>query len=338
MLSVRWLTLDIMKEFIKDFLSHTVLSILGKSSDWAVVEDEDGHTGIPSMTTLADSILRGRNMKLERRSCQNPRYRTLCVSPSSGWISVEEWKPRPSDGEAMLDILEIGYTRNAIAHRFGMLKERLREESWMVPNFEVECQVPPRLLHGPWTDEKSDFLMFLMRPGLMGTCHHEKFSDLEVADLGLIDAIREGNMRVVKTLVSVISLEENSLEGVTDDTEKDYSQPRDPETNHVIVSQGNRRLRRLLKNRRRYVGVVPQTHHLRVAVLEKHCAKHIVSWLFIAERSKIDWNDEQVMNWAARKEAEGERIGSWLLGLRNTDIFEDTAHLVLENEGAVVEE
>lgn len=149
----------------------------------------------------------------------------------------------------------------------------------------------------------------------MRTCHHDRFLDLEVADLGLIDAIREGDMRVVKTLVSVIFLGGKFFGGCYRHTEKDYSQPHDPKTNHVIISQDSRRRRRLLKYRRRYLEVVPQTHHLQVAVLEKDCPKHIVYWLFIAERSKIDWNDEQVIDWAARKEAEGEEIGPWFYRL-----------------------
>lgn len=135
MLSVRWLTLDFLKEFIKDFYLNTVLFILRESSDWAVVDSEDGLTGVPSITMLADFVLRDKNMKLERRSCQNSRYRTLCVRPGFGWISVEEWEPRPSDGEAKLDILEIGYTRNATAHQIRGRTERLREETWWVPDF-----------------------------------------------------------------------------------------------------------------------------------------------------------------------------------------------------------
>lgn len=320
MLSVRWLTMDIMKEFMEVFLLQTVLSVLGKSSDWAVSESQDGRTGVLSNTVLADSILRGAGMRLERKSSQTARCREMHILRSCGVLTVEERRPRPSVGETKLNLMVIDFVLPFI---FRNPEEHIRQEMWILPKFDSRCQIPLRLLHGPWTDEKSDFLEFLMR--LLKPCNFGKQcypavtgSNLEMADSGLLEAIREGNMRATKNLVYVLFLENQDA---TDNEEKDFSQPRDRNTNRFVITQDDRE-HKPKEICRPWVGVVPQTHHLRVAVLEKGCPKHIVSWLYIARKSKIDWNDDQVMDWAARKEAEGEEIGSWLLGLRKDDSVE----------------
>ena len=310
------------------FLLQAVLSVLGKESVWVFVESQDGPTGMISSTVIANSILCGVDMKLKRILSQNARWRTLRIDSRYGGVDVEELKPPRFGDGAKLDILEVGAPPDATYHIEGSLDRYLGGETWAFPSFETYCKIPQRLVHGPWTDEKSEFLEFLLKSFKKNYAYNYKLTDREAADTGLVDAIREGNMRAVKNLVPVVFLEwtENPYrEDVTDNIGTDYSQPRDSDTNHPILRPEEETPPPHSLSTRPSVGLVPQTHHLRVAVLEKDCSKHIVSWLYIALDSRIDWNDEQVMEWATRKEAEGEEIGAWLLGLRKGGIVEEEA-------------
>lgn len=308
MLGVRWMTMGIMKEFMKAFTLQTVLSTLGKSPLWAVVESQDGLTGFPSITVLADSILRATHLKLERRPSKESRYRKILILPSYPLVGLEHWECQQPVGEANLDILEIGYSPTG---RLQDSTKHLGTDWCILPSFEFGTQIPLRLLHGPWTDEKSDFLELLLRRDPGPHIFRSKTSPiLQMADIGLVDAIREENMRAIKNLVSV----NGDFEDFAANIGEDYSLHGNHESNNAILTRAGLKAH-TLGVFRPCVGVIPQTHHLQIAVLQQNCPKHIVSWLYMARESTIDWNDRQVMGWAARKEAEGDDIGSWLLGL-----------------------
>ncbi|KAL8894850.1 MAG: hypothetical protein Q9207_008394 [Kuettlingeria erythrocarpa] len=60
------------------------------------------------------------------------------------------------------------------------------------------CEVPTRLLHGPWTKEKKQFLCFMIFAG--PTWDPVGSNNLEVADQSLREAIVQGNTEVVAIL------------------------------------------------------------------------------------------------------------------------------------------
>ena len=62
------------------------------------------------------------------------------------------------------------------------------------------CKLPEKLLHGPWTQEKGDFLMYLLNAGVRLDWLYSIGG--EVATVGLEDAIRECCLPAVMALVS----------------------------------------------------------------------------------------------------------------------------------------
>ena len=153
---------------MKIFLLKNLLSILGEISVWVVARSRDRLTGVRSNNDIAYSIVRGVGMKLESRSSQDARLRKLRILPTCGAIGLE-LKPLTDGGGEKLDILKVGgrcYHWNVVG---GYHYEHLGNEIWDLPSFHEGCQIPQRLLHGPWTDEKSEFLEFLLEKTLHWT-------------------------------------------------------------------------------------------------------------------------------------------------------------------------
>lgn len=65
----------------------------------------------------------------------------------------------------------------------------------------------------------------------------------------------------------------------------------------------------------RGVGVVPQTKHLRTAVLEANCRQDVVETLLMAEDTNIDIGDRVILDWAVERRSLGDKRGAWLLSM-----------------------
>ena len=63
------------------------------------------------------------------------------------------------------------------------------------------CEIPTKLLHGPWTASKKEFLEFMMRAGAM--LDPVNSNNEEIADQSLREAIIAGDADVVQLLLSV---------------------------------------------------------------------------------------------------------------------------------------
>ena len=168
------------------------------------------------------------------------------------------------------------------------------------------CRVPEKLLNGPWTTEKCDFLEMLLRGNAsvdwVGT------TSGEIAEEGLTQALREGNARAMRLLVT--------RAGACNPQEI-YRYPYWLD-NAKDLASGPWPMEDLLLDdclEPRGVGVVPQTKHLRTAVLEAGCQRDIVRELLMVEDTNIDFEDQTVIDWAVEQRLLGDERGRWLLSM-----------------------
>ena len=183
------------------------------------------------------------------------------------------------------------------------------------------CNIPQKLLHGPWLQEKGDFLILLL------TNRVRKINDMrsmaaEVASKGLEDAIRENNVLAVSTLLGVGSC---AASGVC------HHRPSD-ECSRTLLEKGGYKVIKEGEGTFREDGssnihvpkppdphgpwrrfncprvsvpiftlVKPTTEHLKIALLEMDaCNEFIVKALMghFTHHPKINYHDPDILHWA----------------------------------------
>ncbi|KAL9102864.1 MAG: hypothetical protein Q9163_002045 [Psora crenata] len=149
-------------------------------------------------------------------------------------------------------------------------------------HLEMPVYIPPKLLHGPWTDEKLAFLEYMVRSG--GTIDRINSVDGEIAEAGFWDALRARNVSALQLLSGqYMFMKRNGIHG------------------HLAKL-----------NFSSDWGVLPCTRHLRTAVLEEGCDRDVVGYLLDADPSEIDRHDPAVWEWLHDRKAEGDERGNWL--------------------------
>ena len=171
------------------------------------------------------------------------------------------------------------------------------QESCNLELYSSSLTIPEKLLHGPWTQEKGNFLMDLFR--VSAKIDWINSTSGEVASKGLEDAIREDNVHAVRALVFA-----------------DSTAMRRPDRFGSFIPQEQTCQTRLdlqgpwlcsssiFWSSRSTVGVVPTTEHLRIAVVEMNCNPHII-WALVdcAQRWAIDCDDPEIVQWALADKA-----------------------------------
>ena len=153
------------------------------------------------------------------------------------------------------------------------------EIALQVLNLQPGVHLPPKLLHGPWTVEKGDFLDLLFRSG--ASIDYIDSTDAEVYSASLTDAIIAGDIRGVEMILRQGRWSSGGKIQVT----RDYEYPS---------------------------GVMVTTEHLRAAVLEGDCERMVVLALLLASDAKIDGSDKAIWDWIHNRKAEGDVNGTWL--------------------------
>lgn len=172
------------------------------------------------------------------------------------------------------------------------------------------CQIPEKLLRGPWTDEKCDFLEIVTRGG--ASIGWIDTPSGEIAELGLLDALRERNQRAVEVLVK---RPEPSRGKYADLNFVDYgctfkklsSTTRSRNLGRIVETKVRRE-----KPPKRSVGVIPFTEHVRIAVVDEGFHKGIIKCLLSGDVSRIDLEDADLVGWGLRKKLSGDKHGRWL--------------------------
>lgn len=187
----------------------------------------------------------------------------------------------------------------------------------------LTCEIPEKLLHGPWTNERGQFLMLLLNHGCR--INWIEGTSGEVAIRGLEDAIREDNAWAVQALVST----DPFWNGLSQKFMCEYyfgTAPReykDSELDEMLAPQSKWRFSLNWDYYRIHmpqnIGVVPTTKHLRIAVLEKECDLVVLKALVQdVNMTSIDCDDPEIINWALQKMAEGD-VGYGGSGSGNID-------------------
>ncbi|KAL8868838.1 MAG: hypothetical protein Q9174_004723 [Haloplaca sp. 1 TL-2023] len=149
------------------------------------------------------------------------------------------------------------------------------------------CQIPTKLLRGPWSLSKTDFLRMLINAG--ATLDWETSNNGEIADKALREAIVQGNADVVRLLT------------------QEWSKVTPEQRTTFPYIRGTRCAR---------CPIRLTIDHLRLAVMEGGCKEDVVSAVVAVahfENKRVLGADEAIENWAAVKKAQGDPRGKWLL-------------------------
>lgn len=212
------------------------------------------------------------------------------------------------DGLVTIEESPIYEQEDSIPSAVSLSAGRRGRDQWRIFCGINGCQVPRRLLNAPWTTEKCDFLKFLLRGNAsvdwVGT------TSGEIAEHGLMQALREGNARATRFLVT------RSGSG---DPQGLWHIPYSPHYTECLPSGPGPTeefsLPDPLELRSVGVGVVPRTKHLRTAVLEAGCQGDVVEALLLAKDTDIDFEDPAILDWAIEKRLLGDKRGPWLLAM-----------------------
>ena len=180
-LRLRWMTPPFLQSLIPEYIVTTVLREFPKRSLlWRGKEHVDDKSGPMILESLKDNeslqdVWYGHNAEISQ----------LTVSKYDGVIDYRAgWLKHQQNGATS--------PRNLTAEETG------NSAHWRIFCGIAGCQIPEKILHGPWTEEKCDFLELLIRGN--ASIDWVRSTTGEVAERGLVDALREGNARAVKSM------------------------------------------------------------------------------------------------------------------------------------------
>ena len=299
-LRMRWMTLSFIRQLIPDYITKTLVRELGerglqwlgkgplvtRKTESTIRQYLEDNSVRFTKTNPNDPPMFG---NVSWRIDNPPRFIRLCFGLHDGLVTIEERRIHGFERSAQ-------YVRSSSAER----------GQWRIFCGINGCKVPGKLLHGPWTAEKCDFLELVIRGN--ATVDWVGTTSGEIAEIGLIQALREGNARATGLLVTRAgSGDPQELWG--------FAHSSDSSTIEKVDSGPWPREDLFQANvfELRGVGVVPRTKHLRTAVLEAGCQPDVVETLLMAEDKKIDVGDREVLDWAVEKRVLGDERGPWLL-------------------------
>lgn len=299
-LRMRWMTLPFIRQLVIDYISKTIVREFSERGlQWLGMG--------PLVTKETESTIRqyleDNSVRLTKKNQDDP--------PVFGNVSWRVEKPPKlirlsfglHDGLVTIEERPIHGLGNFAQHVGTSSAER---DQWMIFCGINGCKIPGKLLHGPWTTEKCDFLEMVIRGN--ATVDWVGTTSGEMAERGLMQALREGNARATRLLVTRAgSGHPRGLWGLpyspdSADMEKVDPGPWPKEDSFHANASGLRG-----------VGVVPRTKHLRTAVLEAGCQQDVIEALLMAEDTNIDVEDHVTLDWAIRKRDLGDERGPWLL-------------------------
>lgn len=295
-LRVRWMTLTFIRQLIPDYITTILVRELGKRRlQWLGKGPlVTGETRSTIRQYLEDKCFTKKYSdnpplfgNIRWRVENPPRLVHLFLGIGDGLVTIEE---RP-----------IYEREDSVPYAVSLSAGR---DQWRIFCGINGCKVPRQLLNAPWTTEKCDFLKFLLRGNAsvdwVGT------TSGEIAEQGLMQALREGNARATRLLVT--SAGPGDRRGPWDIPYSPHYLAFEPEMEEFCLADPP-----VLRG----VGVVPQTKHLRTAVLEAGCQRDVVETLLMpmAEDTNIDFEDRVILDWAIEKRLLGNERGQWLLSM-----------------------
>ena len=289
-LRLPWLTLPFFRQLIPDYIIHTIIRELGaRGIRWM----RDG----PMVTKESEPVIRqyikDNAARIDHAERGLPAY----------WET--RWFERPEKREIMLGIgLQDGLV--ALSERETdtwddslviFTPEDPQFSKWRICGGVVGCQIPEKLLRGPWTDGKCEFLEVLIR----GNAEVDRVNSTsgEVAEQGFWEAIEERNARAVRAMVARIGPRRRSWDGgrVRYPIDRSFQRPYGPFPPHSALQEGD-----TCKG----VGIVPRQEHLWKS-LEEGCPEDVLSALLGAAEVSFDLRSPDIQLWVLQQEKVGDR-------------------------------
>ena len=289
-LRLPWMTLSFFSQLIPDYIVHTIIRELGaRGMRWMC----DG----PMVTKESEPVIRqyikDNAPHVYHTERGLPRYW------ETRWFEIPE-KRQISLGIGLQDGLVALRERETDTWDDGSVTFARKEpqfSKWRICGGVDGCQIPEKLLRGPWTDEKCEFLEVLIR----GNAEVDRVNSTsgEVAEQGFWDAIKEHNARAVRAMVARIGPRRRPWDGgrVRYPIERTF---RGTYEQYILDSAYQED--RTCKG----VGIVPRQEHL-WKTLEDGCPEDVLSALLGAAEVSIDLRSPDVQLWVLQQEKVGDR-------------------------------
>ena len=301
-LRLRWMTLTFIRQLIPDYITKTLVRELSerglqwlgkgplvtKETESTIRQYLEGSRVLSFTKTIHDPTTFG---TLSWRIENPPRIVRISFGLHDGLVTIEERRIHGLEKPAQ-------HVRSLSAER----------DQWRIFCGINGCKVPGKLLQGPWTINKCDLLGMLIRGN--ATVDWVGTTNGEIAEKGLMQALREGNAYATRLLVTRAGPGEPlGLWGLPCSHDSSFIEnlscgpwPREDVFQVDSLHLGG-------------VGVVPRTKHLRTAVLEAGCREDVVETLLMAKDTNIDFEDQVVLVWAVEKNILRDERGPWLLSM-----------------------
>ncbi|KAL2042623.1 hypothetical protein N7G274_004382 [Stereocaulon virgatum] len=241
----RWMTLPFLRQLIPDFIVKTIVRELGaRKLQWM------GQG--PAVSRESEHVIR----KYLEDNALHFSHTIPKGLPAYLELSWPSEKPLFHQTRLGIELRDGVITLLEVVPRNGSPNLALETHTWRILRCVKGCQIPEKLLHGPWTDEKCDFLELAIR----GNAQVDWVTSTsgEVAEQGFMQAIHAHNHRAIRALHA-----------------RTGSVPQHPNPEHYPLSfkqihnpDNQRRLdpRPIYRDAIcRGVGIVPQQKHLRTA-------------------------------------------------------------------------
>lgn len=287
-LRLPWMSMPFFRQLIPDYIIHTIIRELGaRKIRWM----GDG----PVVTKESEPVIR---QYLEDNAARLDHTWTTYMGLPAYW-EIQWYEVFEERGI----ILGIGLRDGLVTlceRETKFWDPRELTYAYGAPDFStwrifggVEgCQIPEKLLRGPWTDEKCEFLELVIRGN--GEVDRVNSTSGEVAEQGFWAAIEEHNARAVRALVARIGPRCRP-----EDAER-TCYPTEP-TGSIGENVSAYQEYPICKG----VGIVPRQEHLR-KTLEQGCPVEVLSALLGAADVSFDVTTPDIRLWVLQGEKRGD--------------------------------
>lgn len=257
---------------------------LGISAYWELKWPTNGM--IPSDISADDDYLNGLVVPWPRDEHEGHVY--VGIGLREGLVTM--WQPSLDD----LDEIERERIDGGLSRGYQV---PFKFKQWRITDCLDGCRIPEKLLHGPWTDEKCEFLEILIRGN--ASVDWVETTSGEVAKEGLLQAFRERNAWAITLLLGSSHPPSNHFT-------KYYANDEDFASGHLSTST----FREVVP--RKGVCIPPTAEHLRVAVFEEGGDADVVGAILNAPDLKIEPESGEIYEWALKHEIRYSQLPSWM--------------------------
>ncbi|MCJ1460944.1 hypothetical protein MMC28_011326 [Mycoblastus sanguinarius] len=302
----KWMTLSFVRQLIPDYIAKTIVRELGvRKLSWLGVG--------PPVTSASESLIR-RYLNDNAFRFDNILHGRL---PAYWEIS---WEAKNPQRTIVIGIgLRDGLVTLHKCHPGTPVREPPWEEvdyslapsdswyKWMILSCISGCRIPEKLLHGPWTEEKCEFLEIVTRGN--ATVDWIRTTSGEIAEQGFLDALRERNVRATRALLGQVG------QAIPPDVDTETTASWYDKNRSYTVSYPEHLRSCYHLHHGKGAGIVPRAEHLRIAVTEGEYYQDLVKTLLETPGWTTELNSDtnDVYKWAIEKSSAGDSRGIWLL-------------------------